>query len=151
MVYNINFSFDTNISNVSQLQNKLLDIAKVYDSQNVYFTYEENYIKNNLIITCVFNISFESNEIKNMTICINKIRNISKISLDCIFEENNTYKLIYASKGYLQSIEKDSVSNYKKFHKERSYSETDFVILKSIQSKSNKCHMSYEDYLKIIS
>ena len=149
MVYNINFSFDTNKANVSQLQSELLDTAKMYDAQNLYFTYEENYIKNKLTIYCVFNLAFESNEIKNMTICINKIRNISKISLDCIFEENNIYKLIYASKGYLQSIEKDSVSNYKKFHKERSYSETDFFILKSIQSKN--CLMSYEEYLKLIS
>lgn len=151
MVYNINFSFDANKTNVSNLQNQLLDTAKIYDAQNLYFTYEENYMKNKLIIYCIFNLTFESNEIKNMTICINKIRNISKISLDCIFEESNIYKLIYASKGYLQSIEKDSVSNYKKFHKERSYSETDFLILKSIQSKSNNCVMSYEDYLKLIS
>ncbi len=150
MVYNINFSFDTNKANVSHLQNQLLDTAKMYNAQNLYFTYEENFVKNNLIIYCVFNLTFESNEIKNMTICINKIRNISKISLDCIFEENNIYKLIYASKGYLQFTEKDSVSNYKKFHKERSYSETDFYILKSIQSKSNYS-VSYEEYLKLIS
>ena len=107
---------------------------------------------------CIFNLSFENNEIKNMTICINEIRNIKKINLDCIFEENTNYRLIYASKYYLQTIEKDSVSNYKKFHRERSYSETDTLILNSINNKnksntisSNNSIMSYEEYLKSIS
>ena len=158
MVYNITFSFNAKQANITQVQNNLLNIAEEYDSHNYYFSYEENICKKNINIMCVFNLSFENNEIKNMTICINEIRNIKKVNLDCIFEENTNYRLIYASKYYLQTIEKDSVSNYKKFHRERSYSETDTLILDSINNKnksntisSNNSIMSYEEYLKSIS
>lgn len=159
MVYNITFSFNAKQANITQVQNNLLNIAENYDSHNYYFSYEENLYKKNINIICIFNLSFENNEIKNMTICINEIRNIKKVNLDCIFEENNKYRLIYASKYYLQTIEKDSVSNYKKFHRERSYSETDSIILNSIDNKNRSYTisgdsnniMSYDDYLKITS
>jgi|TARA_Y100000992_G_C21273573_1_gene498472 hypothetical protein len=159
MVYNITFSFNAKLPNITTVQNNLLNIAEEYNAHNYYFSYEENLYKKNINIMCIFNLSFENSEIKYMTICMNEIRNIKKISLDCIFEENNNYRLIYASKYYLQTIEKDSVSNYKKFHRERSYSDTDSIILKSIDNK-NRSHtisgdsnniMSYDDYLKIIS
>ena len=120
MVYNIIFAFNAKHSNLTKVQHSVLNIADKYDAHNYYFSYEENIYKKNINIMCIFNLSFENNEIKNMTICINEIRNIDKVTLDCIFEENNNYRLIYASKGYLQTIENDSVSNYKKFHRERS-------------------------------
>jgi hypothetical protein len=159
MVYNITFAFNAKHSNITKVQHELLNIAENYDAHNYYFSYEENIYKKNINIMCIFNVSFENSEIKNMTICINEIRNIDKVNLDCIFEENNKYRLIYASKGYLQTIENDSVSNYKKFHRERSYSESDSVILNSVNNKnrsntissSSNNIMSYEDYLKLIS
>lgn len=159
MVYNIIFAFNAKHSNLTKVQHGLLNIADKYDAHNYYFSYEENIYKKYINIMCIFNLSFENNEIKNMTICINEIRNIDKVTLDCIFEENNNYRLIYASKGYLQTIENDSVSNYKKFHRERSYSESDSVILNSVNNKnrsntissSSNNIMSYEDYLKLTS
>jgi len=159
MVYNIIFAFNAKHSNLTKVQHRVLNIADKYDAHNYYFSYEENIYKKNINIMCIFNLSFENNEIKNMTICINEIRNIDKVTLDCIFEENNNYRLIYASKGYLQTIENDSVSNYKKFHRERSYSESDSVILNSVNNKnrsntissSSNNIMSYEDYLKLTS
>jgi hypothetical protein len=159
MVYNIIFAFNAKHSNLTKVQHSVLNIADKYDAHNYYFSYEENIYKKNINIMCIFNLSFENNEIKNMTICINEIRNIDKVTLDCIFEENNNYRLIYASKGYLQTIENDSVSNYKKFHRERSYSESDSVILNSVNNKnrsntissSSNNIMSYEDYLKLTS
>ena len=159
MVYNIIFAFNAKHSNLTKVQHSVLNIADKYDAHNYYFSYEENIYKKNINIIFIFNLSFENNEIKNMTICINEIRNIDKVTLDCIFEENNNYRLIYASKGYLQTIENDSVSNYKKFHRERSYSESDSVILNSVNNKnrsntissSSNNIMSYEDYLKLTS
>ncbi len=159
MVYNIDFSFDSRQVNLTLIQNNLLDIASKYDVHNYYFSFEENLKKNNLKIMCIFHLVFSESEIKNMIRCTNEIRNISKIYLDCIYEENQCFRLIYASKYYLSSIEKDSVSNYKKFHRERSYSENDYNILHAIQViKQNinrtvsqndlNANMSYDEYLK---
>lgn len=83
---------------------------------------------------------------------------MSKIYLDCIFEENNIFKLIYASKEYLTSLEKNSLSNYNKFHRERSYSDTDAIILSAVFKKYGnsssrndiKAPFSYDEYLKRI-
>jgi len=154
MVYNICFSLNAKEPNIHKVQDMLLNISFSYGAHNYYFTFEETILKKNIIITCIFNLSFENNEIKNMTMCINEIRNLAKVNLDCIFEENNKYRLIYASKYYLHSIEQNSVSNYKKFHRERSYSESDIIILNSInKNRSNSVSkdsniMSYDDYLK---
>ena len=158
MVYNICFSFNAKEPNINKVQDNLLNISNDYEAHNCYFSFEESNYKKTIIIMCIFNVSFENDEIKNMTMCINEIRNLAKVSLDCIFEENNKFRLIYASKYYLQTIEKDSVLNYKKFHRERSYSETDTVILDSIKNKnrSNTVSkgnniMSYDEYLKRLS
>ena len=157
MVYNICFSFNAKEPNINKVQDCLLNISNTYEAHNCYFSFEESPFKKNMIIMCIFNMSFESNEIKNMTLCINQTRNVAKVNLDCIFEENNKYRLIYASKYYLQSIEQNSVSNYKKFHRERSYSETDTIILNSInKNRSNSVSkdsniMSYDEYIKRLS
>ena len=158
MVFNINFSFDVKSVNITMTQNTLLDIAKDYDADNCYFSFEDTLTKKNINIFCIFSLSFTSDMLNNMILCINKIQNVSKIRLDCIFEENITFRLIYASKSYLQSSEKNSVSNYKKFHRERSYSETDSYILNAIRNKrnnsiniDNSAPESFEEYLKRLS
>lgn len=158
MVFNINFSFDVKSVNISMTQNTLLDIAKDYDADNCYFSFEDTLTKKNINIFCIFSLSFTSDMLNNMILCINKIQNVSKIRLDCIFEENITFRLIYASKSYLLSSEKNSVSNYKKFHRERSYSETDSYILNAIRNKrnnsiniDNSAPETYEEYLKRLS
>ena len=158
MVFHINFSFDVKSVNISMTQNTLLDIAKDYDADNCYFSFEDTLTKKNINIFCIFSLSFTSDMLNNMILCINKIQNVSKIRLDCIFEENITFRLIYASKSYLLSSEKNSVSNYKKFHRERSYSETDSYILNAIRNKrnnsiniDNSAPETYEEYLKRLS
>lgn len=158
MVFNINFSFDVKSVNISMTQNTLLDIAKDYNADNCYFSFEDTLTKKNINIFCIFSLSFTSSMLNNMILCINKIQNVSKIRLDCIFEENITFRLIYASKSYLLSSEKNSVSNYKKFHRERSYSETDSYILNAIRNKrnnsiniDNSAPETYEEYLKRLS
>lgn len=158
MVFNINFSFDVKSVNISMTQNTLLDIAKDYNADNCYFSFEDTLTKKNINIFCIFSLSFTSDMLNNMILCINKIQNVSKIRLDCIFEENITFRLIYASKSYLLSSEKNSVSNYKKFHRERSYSETDSYILNAIRNKrnnsiniDNSAPETYEEYLKRLS
>ena len=158
MVFNINFSFDVKSVNISITQNTLLDIAKDYNADNCYFSFEDTLTKKNINIFCIFSLSFTSDMLNNMILCINKIQNVSKIRLDCIFEENITFRLIYASKSYLLLSEKNSVSNYKKFHRERSYSETDSYILNAIRNKrnnsiniDNSAPETYEEYLKRLS
>lgn len=153
MVYNIHFSFNARKLNVSKTQNLLIDIANQYDASNYYFLFEDVNIKNNMLIICVFNVVFDECSIKNMLRCTKDIRNISKIYLDCIFEDNNKYKLIYASKQYLLSMEKNSLVNYNNFHRDRSYSETDVMILNFINKKKNDINapFSYEEYLSRIS
>ena len=158
MVFNVHFSFNAKKVNISQTQNDLIDIANKYNANNFYFLYEEKFIKNKLQIFCIFDVIFELNELNNMLLCIKNVRNMSKIYLDCIFEENNIFKLIYASKEYLTSLEKNSLSNYNKFHRERSYSDTDAIILSAVFKKYGnsssrndiKAPFSYDEYLKRI-
>ena len=88
--------------------------------------------------------------------CYNALKK-SEISLKYIlivfFEDNNKYKLIYASKQYLLSMEKNSLVNYNNFHRDRSYSDTDVIILNFINKKNNNINapFSYEEYLRRIS
>ncbi len=153
MVYNVHFSFNARKLNVSQTQNLLIDIANKYEANNYYFLFEDVNIKNNIIIICIFNVVFDECNIKKMLQCIKEIRDISKIHIDCIFEDNNKYKLIYASKQYLLSMEKNSLVNYNNFHRDRSYSDTDVIILNFINKKNNNINapFSYEEYLRRIS
>ena len=81
---------------------------------------------------CILAVNFESQEIQNCSKFIKSVKQIKETYIESVYEENDS-KLIYASPYYLKIIDKGSVDNYKKFKRERSYSEDEIMILTPFQ------------------
>ena len=63
---------------------------------------------------------------------IKSIKNTHGIHIECIYEDENKCKLIYASNYYLKQIDKSCVIIYNKFKRERSLSDNEKIILASV-------------------
>jgi hypothetical protein len=80
-------------------------------------------------------VNFDDNEIFNCAQFIKKIKQITGLYIECIYEDTLLCKLIYASQYYLTNIDKEKVVLYNKFKRERSYSNNEEMILKVVSKK----------------
>jgi hypothetical protein len=131
MAYNIEISVDLfKHSNISDIQSRLYYIADKYNYDHIYKLEElDNSCKrmksHNIIV-----ISFLKNQIETLSYFIKEIKNYKYYNIECIYEDDIKTKLIYASNVYLQSIDKDIRTDYKR---NRSYSEEEILLLQYIK------------------
>jgi len=57
------------------------------------------------------------------------VRKQSGLTLECIYEDNITCKLLYASRGYMQLMEPGAAQRFRREKRERSLSETEKSLL----------------------
>jgi len=63
---------------------------------------------------------------------LKKIKGFSPLAIECIYFEDILCKVIYASRFYLQNMDKNAVSVYQKFKRERAYSDDENMILQNL-------------------
>tara|TARA_B100001093_G_C26364045_1_gene815804 strand:+ start:242 stop:664 length:423 start_codon:yes stop_codon:yes gene_type:complete len=137
MGYEIEISYDLKKQkNVTNLLGNLVSCAESNECSN-YFQYSEceGSIKK-MKKRCIFVFYFDDEKFVNMSeflkVVVNKYK--KRLYVDSIYEiENNN--LIYASPYYMKLMEKDQQDNYKERRKTRSYSDTDYYILREILKK----------------
>lgn len=133
MVFNLEISIP--IMNVtSELEKYIMDIAFNHHSISHYSFSEmenNNFQKRNHMI---YVFLFLNNDFKNLENFIKHIRKIKYISIECLYEDNITCKLIYASSYYLSNIDKEKVKLYQK--RKRSYSEDENLLIREIKCKT---------------
>ena len=132
MVFNIEISISI-LGFTSEIENRIIELGHKHHSiSNYSFSEMENKNRNHIIYVFVF----DDNSIKELEHFIREVRKIKNISIECLYEENITCKLIYASSYYLSTVDKDKVIMYHK--RKRSYSEDESLLVNEIKCKSNK-------------
>ena len=125
MVFNIEISFNL-LRSTSITETELINLAKMHHSNSHYsFTEMENNYHNRNHHVYVF--TFDDNDVHYLYKFIKNIKLFKDLFIECLYEDNITCKLIYASQYYLSTIDKDKVIMYKK--RKRSYSDDENMLL----------------------
>ena len=133
MGYSIEISLNiTKQQNSSALKEILTEKAMNYNCEKNYWFHElddggKKKYRNHLI-GC---FSFDYNNIVNANNFINYIKNINGICLECIYEDDITYKLIYVSSYYLKRMNKEYAKIYKSNRRDKKYTENELILLKN--------------------
>jgi hypothetical protein len=123
------------------IQDTIQTIFEKYNIDKYYFDFEIE-DKKRIEQKGVYTVHFQENKINVLDIVkfLRQIKTISNVYLECVYRDNISCDIIYASKFYLKNMEKGYQQQYIENKRMRSYSETEFEILKAIQSifKNNK-------------
>lgn len=123
--------------NISQLKREITDIAIELNCDHYYYLYEvenKNRIPRNHIVIV---INFDDSQIFNCAHFLKLIKKMKNLHIECIYDDEIACNLLYASKYYLSTVEKDKVIKYNKNKRERSLSDNEKTILEPI-TNSNK-------------
>ena len=136
MGYFIETSFDIiKTSNFLKVKETIVNLAKKH---NIEFSYNNHEImgKNRIIYRNHYVMSFLFNDDeKNITGFIREIKDMKRINIECIGYDNCVFKLMYASKKYLNIMDKDKAKEYLQKRKENTLFKNDSCIMKELMKK----------------
>jgi hypothetical protein len=99
-------------SNITQTINDIIDSSYKHSCVNHYVNYEYVYKKKIVIRnSCVISLTFDDDP-KEISKFIRKIKQNRTISIECISYDDTTTELLYASKQYLNIMEKSQMKDY---------------------------------------
>jgi hypothetical protein len=136
MVYQIEVAINLKkVTNLTEIKNKLLE--KSYDCKlEDYYTMFEHIGKNRKVYRnhCVMIFSFTEND-ELLADFIRYTKNIKNISIECIGLDKGKFELIYASKRYLNIMEKEFAEKYLIAKRGNNLYKQDSIIFKTILKK----------------
>ncbi len=141
MGYVIELSMDIrNLNNLSSLQTHHRELAEKHCCEMQYFTHEmEGKGKQIQRSVCVQVVTFDDEHLESLLAFIRSVRNEMTNHIDCIYRDDNTCALIYASARYLQKTEKEFARNYKREKKRKTAITTDEqLIIEALSIKNIK-------------
>ena len=110
MKYTIELSFVTTKNPFSQTKTHLEQIANLCNSSISYNMHEISHERGNINYNCISSVSFNTRE--DIELFLNKIKPLKKIHVDCIFQDDESYKLLFASKLYQKQMNKAELKRY---------------------------------------
>jgi len=130
MGYNIEVSIDISKNpNLTQVKGDIIDFAFELNCEHYYYLFEMEggckFKRNH----CIIIINFDDDHITECSTFFKTIKKMKNVHIECVYEDDVVCKLIYASSYYLTTIEKDKVTKYTKFKRERSYSDNETMII----------------------
>ena len=136
MGYLIELSFNINkVTNFIQTKDTILKMAETH---NKIFSYNNHEImgKNRTIFRnhYVMTYLFEDNEIE-VAKFIKQIKLMKHINIESVSYDNCILKMMYASKKYLNIMEKDKAKEYLEKRRNNTLFKSDSVIMKEIYKK----------------
>ena len=145
---------------IHDIQETIKTIIEKYNNETYYLDFEIE-DKKRTEQKGLYTIHFieDKRNIVEIIKFLRQIKTVPNTYLECMYRDNITCDIIYASKFYLKNMDKFYKEKYEKIKRERSYSETEFELLKGIQSifknkkkyfKNGDVPKSYNNYLKII-
>jgi hypothetical protein len=84
---------------------------------------------------CIIVVNFHDDETFNCATFLKTLKKMKDMHIECIYDDEIVCNLLYASKYYLSTIEKDKAIKYSKNKRERSLSDNDKVILEPVAKK----------------
>ena len=136
MVYQIEVAINLKkVTNLTEIKNILLEKADECKLED-YYTMYEHIGKNRQIYRnhCVIVFFFTEND-ELLADFIRYTKNIKNISIECVGLDKGKFDLMYASKKYLNMMEKQFVDNYLNLKKKKKLYKQDSIIYKVLNKK----------------
>ena len=133
MSYQLELSINLNkVTNLSELKNIIIEKGYQCKLEDHYTMYEyvgknRQTFRNHCIITFLF---MEHDEL--LAEFIRYIKKIKNVKIESLGVEKGMFKLMYASKKYLNLMEKDMAKRYLLSRKEKTLYKQDSIIYKAI-------------------
>ena len=131
------FSIDISLqpckqTNTSSLKEIIIQKANILGSTDIYNFHEtekhNNKFKNNNIICC----QFDYENIDNLAKFIIFTKKLSNTHIECVYEDDINYRVIYASSHYIKNMNKEYAKIYKSNKRKRAYSDTEYILYKAL-------------------
>ena len=136
MVYQIEVSVNLNkVTNLTEIKSMLLNKAEECKLEDFYIIYEHigknrQIYRNHCVIVFLF---IENDEL--LADFIRYSKNIKYTSIECVGLDKGKFELIYASKKYLNMMEKEFAQKYLVKKRENKLYKQDSIIFKTILKK----------------
>lgn len=136
MAYNIELSLKLRQqSNITSTINDIIDESYKYSCNNHYINYEYIYKKKVVIRNCcIISLTFNDDP-REISKFIKKIKKNRTINIECVSYEDTIIDLLYASKRYLNIMEKSQMKEYLE-KKKNGLLDTTSIIMSEIYKKS---------------
>lgn len=140
MGYTLEISFDllnrTAQDDIHTKRDALIDLALASHCDHHYTLYETEQSNNDATASparhheiLVVHFLDDDDSLFSCAAFLRTVRKQSGLTLECIYEDNITCKLLYASRGYMQLMEPGAAQRYRREKRERSLSETEKTLL----------------------
>ncbi len=136
MVYQIDVAVNLNkISNLSEVKKKIIEKAHECKLEK-YFDQFEHVGRNRQIFRnhCVLTLFFIEND-ELLSDFIRFIKKIKNVNIEMVGLDATKFKIIYASKKYLNIMEKEHAKNYLELKRKNQLYKQDSIIFKTISKK----------------
>ncbi len=136
MTYQIELSVNLNkVTNLSEIKSLLINKAEECKVED-YYTMFEYFGKNRHIYRnhCILTFSFEDH-MELVSEFIRFSKKMKTIHIESVSYDNAVFKLIYASKKYLNFMEKEFALKYIKDRRNGNLFQQDSILMKAIYAK----------------
>tara|TARA_B110000495_G_C22839142_1_gene489425 strand:- start:143 stop:556 length:414 start_codon:yes stop_codon:yes gene_type:complete len=119
--------------NISDIINNIINIANDHKMKKIYKEFE--FIGKNRQMYrnhCILTMEFEEHD-EILSLFIKKIKTIKTVRIECIALEDIIYKLIYASRSYLNIMEKEFAKDYLEKQRKGLLYKQNTIIFKAIK------------------
>ena len=136
MTYLIELSYNlSKNTNLNETINKLLTKAENCRLENFYKNYEfmgknRKIIRNHCILTFIF-----EEHIELVSEFIRYVKKLKNVNIESVSYDNAIFKLIYASKKYLNFMEKEFALKYIEDRRNGNLFQQDSILMKAIYTK----------------
>jgi hypothetical protein len=138
MGYNIEISVDmAKHPDFSRLKSEIVDFALDSGCDHYYYLYEMEGGGQRKRNHCIIVVNFNDDEIFNCSKFLKKIRKMKELHIECVYEDSIVCKLIYASQFYQTKMDREKVTKYNKFKRERSLSDNEKLLLNQLAQKAS--------------
>lgn len=138
MGYNIEISVDmAKHPDFSRLKSDIVDFALDSGCEYYYYLYEIEGGGHRKRNHCIIVVNFDDNEILNCSNFLKIVKKMKDLHIECIYEDSLLCKLIYASRFYQTTMDREKVTRYNKFKRERSLSDNERLLLNQLAQKAS--------------
>lgn len=136
MSYQIEISINlTKISNFSEIKKLLFEKAQECKVESYYSIFElfgknRRILRNHFILTCLFT---DNDEL--LSDFIRFAKKIKNVNIESVGFDTGKFELMYASKKYLNMMEKEFVERYLNLKRDNKLYKQDSIIFKTILKK----------------
>jgi hypothetical protein len=133
MGYNIEVAIDVNKHpNLSETKKFVTDMALEMNCDHYYYIFDYQGNCKQVRNHCIIVINYDDQYLFDCSKLMKKLKKIPDLHIECIYEDSIVCKLIYASKYYLSTMERENVVKYNQFKRERGFSDNENMLLNQL-------------------